>query len=360
MARIIALVGGGTMGPTAPLLAVQKLLAKRHPKDKFIWAGTPEGPERGPVEAQGVKFVSIPAAKVPRYLSLTLLRFPLDYYHAYQAAKNFVNTNKPDLIIGAGGYTQVPLINYAAKQGIPCIIHQLDFKPLLSNIAVAKKVKLITNTFVYYRKQFRSRTPEKAIATPNRFAQAVVPERSKAIEFFSLSPDRPVVLFIGGGTGSRALNDVLENNLKIWLKKTQIIQVTGKGRSAGCAEESGYLRFEFLDEWQLLNAISAADVVISRAGMGSITDLAALSKAAILVPIPGSAQEKNTRHLPLATIEVKEGPDLFKHLFSVLCELLNNPKERSRLGYELHKTIKTDDGTELANLAESFLPEELD
>jgi len=360
MARKIAFVGGGTMGPTAPLLALHDYMARQNPRDEFVWVGTKEGPERMPVESRGIPFVAIPSAKIPRYLTQKLFTWPFDYLKAVHAAKSFLNQHKPDIIIGAGGFTQVPLIRTAARRGIPCIVHQLDFEPGWSNLAVQRFCKFITTTFTYHNKKFSKCKNEKQIATPNRFASMEIPEKKPAKEYFGFNGTMPVLLVIGGGTGSRALNQAIESNIGKLLDRIQVLHLTGRGRSTNPSEQTGYKRFEFLDRDELLLAYSAADIVISRAGMGGITDLATLSKPTILVPIPNSHQEKNTRHLPLAAIEVKESANLFEDLFKEVRRLLKNPDRRNKLGYELNTTVNTDDGKELAQIVERYLPEDLE
>lgn len=348
------------MGPTAPLLALQKVLSKRHPSDRFVWAGTENGPENGPVTAQGIPFVAIPSAKFPRYLSLAWLSMPIDYWRARHASKIFLDHWKPDVVIGAGGFTQVPIMSIAGRRGIPCVIHQLDFLPTLSNRLVARFCKLITTTFVYHRRKFNVRVEEMHIATPNRFAGVDVPEKVIAAQKFRLNSSLPIAFVTGGGTGSVAINRTVEEHLDQWLGKTQIIHVTGRGRSAEVPERPGYVRRDFLNEHDMLNAYVAADLVVSRAGMGAITDLAALGKPAILVPIPNSQQEKNTRHLRLGVVEVQQTKTFFDDLYRAVVKLLKHREDRVRLSQELQHTVVTDDGSEWASLIERILPDDLD
>lgn len=360
MARLIALTGGGTMGPTAPLLAFHEYWQHKNPKDKFIWIGTEEGPERAPVEARGIPFTSIPSAKIPRYLSLKLLTWPYDYWQAKKMAQKIISEHKPDIVIGAGGFTQVPLIKAAAEAGIPCAVHQLDFQPGLSNLAVQKHCQVITTSFTYQVNKFPKCRNVKHIATPSRFANSNIPEIHEAKNHFGFTAEKPVILFVGGGTGARALNQIVESNLPKWLEIAQILHLTGKNRSSNPPEITSYKRFEFLDRDELLQAYSSADIVISRAGMGGITDLAALSKPTILVPIKDSHQEKNSRHLPVATIEVKESENLFADLYKNAARLLKDPQERQKLGHELHKAVPTDNGREWASIIERYLPEDVE
>ncbi|MFA6503341.1 MAG: glycosyltransferase [Patescibacteria group bacterium] len=367
MARVIALVGGGTMGPVVPLLALYKKLAERQPADSFVWVGTPDGPERKAIEELNIPFVPITVAKMPRYFSVKMLTWPFDYLDAAKDAKEFLDKWKPDVVIGAGGFSQVPVIRAAAKRGIVCAVHQLDFEPLLSNRLVARFCKLVTTSFVYHRKHllvpiFRYSlqnrlTEEVTIATPNRFVGAIVPEKSKAAQYFGLDGSLPTVLFVGGGTGSRLLNEVVENNLDKWLAKVQILQITGKGRGFDAKERPGYAKREFIKQDEMLRAYAAADIVVSRGGMGAIADFAALLKPSIIVPIKNSAQEKNVRHMELSVVGVEESANLFEDLYHQICHLFAHPDERLRLAEEIHRALRTDDGTEWADHIEKLLPE---
>lgn len=368
MSRVIAFAGGGTMGPVVPLLALQKKLASLHPSDKFVWVGTADGPEKRIVENAGISYVSLQVAKLPRYLTWKLLTWPFDYLRAKKQANIFLDDWHPHIIIGAGGFTQVPVMRSAARRGIPCVIHQLDYDPLLSNKLVAKYCKLITTTFVYQKRRLtvplggynRNSVEEKRIATPNRFVGLRWPEKIMAVGHFGLEASKPVVLFTGGGTGSLALNRMVEKNLDKWLFTVQIIHLTGRGRGLEAEERPGYVKKEFLDEQEMLNAYVAADIVVSRAGMGAITDLATLSKSSVLVPIKKSAQERNAEHLPMGVKEVKETENLFEDIYKEVMHLLKFPDEANHLADELHRAVKTDDGTEWAGLIQGFLPEDDD
>lgn len=357
------------MGPTVPLLALRQKLAQRHPQDKFIWFGTPYGPERKPIENLGLPFIPITVAKMPRYLSIKWFTWPFDYLKAKRECRKALDEWRPCMIIGAGGFTQVPVMKLAAKRGIPCIIHQLDFLPLLSNRLVGKLCKLITSTYVYHHKKllvplwrFSLRQPVEsmAIATPNRYYGIRPMEKFMCARHFGLDGAKPVVLVVGGGTGSRSLNALIENNLDRWLSKTQVLHLTGIGRGLDAVERPGYAKREFLDQDEMLKAYMAADIVITRAGMGAITDLATLSKPSIMIPMPSSPQVENAKRLRFSAICVEESPDLFAETFKHVSNLLKHPEDRQKLGMEIHRMIRTDDGSEWASLIERFLPEDID
>jgi len=340
----ILFAGGGTMGPVTPLLAVLRAMRKRRPDLTFAWAGTPDGPERDVVAKDGVAFYPIPVAKLPRFLSAGWVTWPFRYINARRAAERVIKTVKPDLVASAGGFTSVPVMLAAHVKGIPCAIHQLDAEPGLSNKSVASFCDSVTTSFRYDLPPFRGVTSER-VATPCRFSGVSVPDRKAAAASFGLNPTRPVVFIVGGGTGASSMNEAIWSVLDDLLKKTQIIHMTGKGKGNDVAR-IGYVQKEFLDEKEMLNAYAAADLVISRAGIGGISDLASLSKPAVFVPIPGSHQERNVDSLMVEV--VKQGLDFPKRLLDKIIDILGDEEYRLKCGERLHDEFPTDDGTALA------------
>lgn len=348
----IVFTGGGTLGPVTPLLAAAKAIQKKRPDAEFIWYGTPSGPERAAVRAEGIDFHAIPVAKFPRYPSFRWLSFPFDYVLARIKAGRLLREDRPDLIVSAGGFTAVPVIKVAYKMRIPCAIHQLDKLPGLSNENVARFCDLVTTSFHYTASPFGANIKTRAIATPARFRAKDLPERGAAAKHFSLDSKKPIVFIVGGGTGAQALNEAVWTRLESWLKKTQVIHVTGRGKGRDISMK-GYVQKEFLHAQDMLNAYAAADIVVSRAGMGAISELAALSKPSILIPIPHNQQEINAEALAneRACIIIQQSKDDFPaELRKKVEELLLDHEARERLGTRLHEMFATDDGTELAEL----------
>lgn len=341
----ILFCGGGSMGPVTPLLAVLRQIRKRRPEVMFAWAGTADGPERPVIEKEGIPFYVVPTAKLPRYLSLDLLHWPIDLMRANRASHGVLRRVQPSLVVSAGGFTATPIIRIAARRNIACAIHQLDKEPGLSNRLVARICRMVTTSFAYEQRPFRSVSSER-VPTPCRFFGVDVPSRDSASAFFGLDASRPIVLVTGGGTGALALNHAILNSLDVLLKKTQMIHLTGKGKLAGAMSRPGYVVSEFFDENQMLHAFAAADLVVTRAGIGALSELACLSKPALIVPIPDSQQETNASTLPTPVIYQRDA--WVQRLSKYILDLLADDQRRMQIGRELHEALPTDDGSALA------------
>ncbi len=341
--------GGGTMGPVTPLLAVIRRMRNMRPDLTIAWAGTASGPERSIVEAEGIRFFEIPTVKIPRYISWSWLTWPFAYVTARKQSRRVLDEVCPTLIVSVGGFTAVPIMREGAHRGIPCAIHQLDFVVGLANRAVASSCRLVTTSFSYATSPFRSSSTR--VATPCRFANSAVPSRESAIQSFGLDPKRPVIFVVGGGTGALAINRAIQEILDTELRTAQIIHLTGIGKMRLASDQViapkfGYVVAEFFDEQQMLQAYAAADVVISRAGMGSISDLAALSKPTILVPIPNSHQEENAKQFSVPIVHQTE--QFSKKVQTAITAVLKDASEREAIGKRMHETVVTDDGSALA------------
>jgi len=331
----ILFAGGGSLGPVTPLLATAHAFKKLDPSASFVWAGTPEGPERQLVEAEGIPFYPIPVAKFPRYPSVRWITFPFDVLRAARAAKQILEKEKPAAIVSVGGFTAVPVIRAAAKLGIPCFIHQLDVKPTWSNRAVEKWCKSRTASF---------KIPGyELLPTPTRFQLddlgVIAPKK------------RPLVLVMGGGQGAQALNQAMAAKLDRWLQKTDIIHIAGKGKTAGLEDCEGYSVHELLNVDGMKRAYAAADLIITRAGIGSLSEIASLKKASIIVPIPSSHQEANAIafNSAKAGLYIKQDQEEFADiLFQQAMKLLEDADRRAQMGEKAHAFFPTDDGTALA------------
>jgi len=340
--------GGGTLGPVTPLLAVLRRMREMDPKVTFVWAGTSSGPEAALVEAEGVPFHSIPVAKAPRYLSTAWLRLPYDYLTARRMARQIIAHERPDLVVTAGGYTGVPVIREAARQGIPCALHQLDLEPGLSNKAVAKSCASVTTSFRYDDPPFGRSVASMQIETPCRFSEAFLPSVEDAKRIFGIDPSRKAVFVMGGGTGALAINEALAGILDEVLLHADVIHSTGVGKTTQNVEREGYHPFELLNEAQVKSAYAAVDIVVSRAGIGSLSELAALKKAAIVIPIPASHQEANACAVGQGIVWLHQTEDMSDALRTSILETLKDEHRRIELGNELHRLLPTDDGSALA------------
>ncbi|HEU0051051.1 MAG TPA: UDP-N-acetylglucosamine--N-acetylmuramyl-(pentapeptide) pyrophosphoryl-undecaprenol N-acetylglucosamine transferase [Patescibacteria group bacterium] len=354
-------VGGGTLGPVTPLLAVAKALSDRQNGSRFFWIGTPNGPERLLVEKKGMTFFALPVTKVPRYPSLLWIKLPFAMIAARKRAKKILRQIKPRAVITVGGFTAVPVIFEAKKMGIPCFTHQLDLVPGLANKKIASKCQSVTTSFEYERGPFGEWVSDERIATPVRFSLERLPSKIKASAAFGFDPHRKIVLVFGGGTGAQTLNECMDRTRAEWLKFCQILHITGEGKGTSDPHSlKGYVTKPFLGE-NMDDAYAAADLVICRSGIGALSEIAALKKAVILVPIPHSHQEANAHAFEergAAVVVPQTLKNFDQEILATAKLLLSDERARKTMGERANLFFPTDDGSALATRILTCLKDE--
>jgi len=350
MSKKILFCGGGTLGPVTPLLAIIEAWRRKDSSVELVFVGTPHGPERELMEKEGVRFHCLPVAKLVRYSSLEWLWLPLRLLTAFYAAWLILKKEKPSLIISAGGYTAVPIIIIGWLKRVPSMIHQQDVRPLLSNKLTAPFASIVT---VAWKKLLIDFPKGKLIGNPVRSA-FLSANKIAAIKHFGLNEKKPTVLILGGGTGSLWLNKNISEITSELLKRSNVIHLTGKGKIVDVKATDDYRAFELLtDEMPL--AFAAADLVVCRAGMATITELAATKKPAIIIPLPNSPQEDNAAVLAGAAVVLKQSEIVSKDLSKEINRLLDDESTRVVLGENLSKLLRTDVAFEMVEVAEKLM-----
>lgn len=353
----IILTGGGTAGPVVPVLAVAKELHEKRPDAQFLFIGTNKGPEKELAEKAGIRFVSIVAGKLRRYWSLLNIFTPFQIVIGFFQAREILKRLMPDVVIGAGGFVQVPVMWSAWFLGIPVVIHQQDIASTLSNKLVSPIASVITTTFEASLTEFSSgsglplvKHTDKIHWTGNPSSLGLpLPKKAEALERFGLAADLPVLAVFGGGTGAAFFNSFIAENLGELLKYFQIIHITGKGKG-GRVKAPGYTSLEFCHEMDLVYA--AADVVLTRAGLSTITELALLQKLAVVIPMPNSHQEDNaallwkTKAAVVLDQESLTVDDLIKRIRKVLID----SDEQKRMRESLKKLMPQGAASKIADL----------
>ncbi len=335
----ILLTGGGTGGSVAPLLAVASRIKSIDPKSEFLFLGTKKGPEKVLCQSNNLPFRSINSGKLRRYLSLRNLLEPFFILLGFLQAFLQIQKFKPDAVLSAGSFVAVPVMLAAYLKGLPRFIHQQDIQKGLANKLMTPLASKIT---VSLEKSLKDFPLSKVILTGNPVRSVILEgKKEEALNFFNLKDNLPVLLIIGGGTGALKLNQVVFEAAKELVNFIQIIHLTGRGKGQDDYHHEHYHSFEFLDE-ELALAYAASDLVISRAGMGVLSELAILGKPTILVPMPQSHQSRNAQYFEKnkAAIIISQGILTPLILTQTVRETIKNDKQLKELSHNILKIMK--------------------
>lgn len=338
----IILSGGGTLGPVTPLLAIFDVLKKQYPEAEFLWIGTRNGPERELVEQKGIKYKAITAGKFRRYLSLYNIIDIVKIIFGFFQSLFIVGRADPVVCVSAGGFVSVPVHWAAWLIGIPTWIHQQDIKIGLANRLMGIVAKKITTALSKNVGDFPKEKTEW-LGNPVR-KEILEGNKQKSIGRFRLIENLPVVFATGGGTGSLRVNQLIVEASQHLRGFAQIIHLSGKERPHEFTSRASklydwYHHFEFFTR-EMADAYAAADVIISRGGFGTITEIAALSKPAILIPKAGH-QEENVKYLADggAVILVDEETSDGNYLAGIIKNLLKDDVLQNKLSAGIAKMM---------------------
>lgn len=278
----IVLTGGGTAGHVTPNIAL--LPGLKELGFDVYYVGSYNGIEKKMIEAEGIPYQGISSGKFRRNLDPKNIA---DVHHVFKGAREaaaFLRSYRPDIVFSKGGYVAVPVVRAAKMLGIPVIIHESDLTPGLANkLSFRSADKICCNfpeTLAFLPK-------EKAVlsGSPIR-AELLTGDRERGLKFAGFSGEKPVLLMIGGSLGARRLNAVLREALPVLNQTFDVIHIVGNGNLDESLENlPGYRQFEFVRE-ELKDVFAASDIVFSRAGANAITELLALKKPNLLVPLP--------------------------------------------------------------------------
>jgi len=353
----IVFSGGGTLGPVTPLLAIREAFIQKYPHARFIWVGSSDGPERTLLEQYDIPYFIISAGKWRRYFSLSNFFDFFKIIVAFFQSLLLIWQEKPDLLISAGGFISVPLHWAGWILGVPSWIHQQDVAPGLANRLMAPAARKITVALADCVKFFSSRKTEW-LGNPARSLAGISSAEGK--KYFGLPVASPVIFVVGGGTGSARLNQILTEALPAWPKDWQVIHLVGKERPQELSRRvagvfPNYHVFDFFTK-EMKYAYAAADVVVARAGFNTITELALLSKPAILLPKEGH-QESNAQFFASrnAALIINEKVDSGLKLAQQTKEVVLLAERRRILGRQLHQLLPIADPGRIVKIVEDIL-----
>lgn len=342
----VIISGGGTGGHIFPAIAIANELKKKVEGIEILFVGAVGRMEMEKVPQAGYKIEGLWISGFQRKLSLKNLTFPLKVVSSLIKAQSIVSKFKPDVVVGVGGYASGPLLQIATGRKIPSLIQEQNSFPGVTNRLLAKKVNSIC---VAYSGMERWFPKDKIIITGNPVRQEVVNLQGKhprGLEYFGLQADKPVVLVVGGSLGARTINQSIKKILPMFAENNiQLIWQTGKLFAEEAAQavkeinNPGIKTMEFIKRMDLAYAL--ADLVVSRAGAMSVSELCMVGKAVILIPSPNVAEDHQTKNAMAlvnnaAAVLVTDG-EAKEKLEGKVLELINDKAKREQLSNNILK-----------------------
>ncbi len=304
----IIISGGGTGGHIFPAIAIANAIKEIHPDSEILFVGAEGKMEMEKVPQAGYKIEGLSVAGFQRRLTFKNLLFPFKLLSSLWKAKSIVKEFKPDAAVGVGGYASGPLLYAAAGNGIPTLIQEQNSYAGVTNKILSKRAKTIC---VAYQSMERFFPKEKIVYTGNPVRKDILEYSSKkqeGLQFFGLKENTDTIFIMGGSLGARTINRSILANMDLLIESgVQVVWQTGKFYYNECKEAVSKIStdkikvHEFIKDMNLAYAV--ADVIISRAGALSISELCLVKKPVILVPSPNVAEDHQTKNA-MALVEV--------------------------------------------------------
>ena len=358
--------GGGTGGHIFPALSIAGKLKELNPETEILFVGADGRMEMEKVPAAGYKIVGLPVAGLQRRLTLSNFALPFKVIKSVRMAKKVIREFKPDIAIGVGGYASAPLLWAASRMGIPTLIQEQNGFAGLTNKILGKKAMSIC---VAYEGMDRFFPADRIILSGNPIRKEIVAAdekmKAEAMEFYGLDPEMKHIFIVGGSLGSATLNKAMQKWIEdgcpggddiqvIWqcgkYYKPSIDAFMAEAKASG-KDVSRIQHSDFISRMDL--AYAAADVVISRSGASSVSELCAAHKAAIFVPSPNVTEDHQT-HNAMALVRKDAGmivkdSEAAEKLMKTACELIENPEKIALMEKNIAALAKTDAAQTIAD-----------
>ena len=352
--------GGGTGGHIYPAISISNELKLRYPNSKILFVGANNRMEMQIVPKHGFKIIGLWVSGFSRSFSIKNLIFPLKLLISLIRSVFIIKSNKPDLVIGTGGFASGPILYIASLFGIPTVIQEQNSYPGITNKILGKRVNKIC---VAYDNLDRFFDKNKIVFTGNPVRSDIKKidiETTSAFNF-KLEENKKTLLIIGGSNGSREINKAILNNLELFNSlDIQVLWQCGKiyfEQYKHLNTNNSVRVFAFIDEMNL--AYDLADIIISRAGASSISELCIVGKPVIFIPSPNVAEDHQSKNaLSLVNkkaaimIEEKNIKKDFKNSFT---ELINNKELQIDLSRNVLKQAKLNATKDIVNEIEKLL-----
>jgi UDP-N-acetylglucosamine--N-acetylmuramyl-(pentapeptide) pyrophosphoryl-undecaprenol N-acetylglucosamine transferase len=370
----ILISGGGTGGHVFPAIAIAEALKRIDETIDILFVGAKGRMEMDKVPLAGFPITGLWISGFQRSLSVKNLAFPFKLIFSLMKAAGIVRKFKPDAVVGVGGYASGPTVKMAVRKKVPALLQEQNSYPGITNKLLAKEARKICVAYPGMEKYFPK---EKLIITGNPVRQQVIEiegKRDYAFEYFELDTNKQTILIVGGSQGARSINEAIDESLMLFaMNNIQLIWQTGKlyseqAQKSILAKLSGNNKKlvkvkEFITRMDL--AYAAADLVISRAGAIAISELSAVGKPCIFVPLPTAAEDHQTHNAEAlvkenAAIHLKNS-EAKENLGKIALDLAKNEKLRKTLSENIKKLAVKNSADRIAEeILEMIKPEKLD
>ena len=369
----IIISGGGTGGHIFPALSIADTIRSKHPEAKILFVGADNRMEMQRVPDAGYDIIGLPIAGFDRKNLLKNLKVLWLIFKSQRMAKKIIKEFAPQVAVGVGGYASGPTLKMAASMKIPTLIQEQNSYAGVTNKILSKKAKMIC---VAYDGMERFFPHEKIKLTGNPVRKSLLDMRANrkdAMSSMGLDENRKCILIVGGSLGARSINEGVMANIELIRenKDIQFVWQTGKlyfeemkERAAASGKPDNLIITDFVSN--MANALSAANLVVSRAGAGSISEFALIGKAVILVPSPNVSEDHQTKNamalvekdaaIYVADAKVKE------ELIAKAIETVNDDARIATLETNIEKLGKPNAAEDIANevimLADAYIEKE--
>lgn len=333
----IVLSGGGTGGSVTPLIFVYQELKNDF---DFLFVGTYQGIEKEMISKEGINYKAIISGKWRRYFSFSNFIDLFKIFLAFWQSLFLLIKERPSLVFSAGGFVAVPLSYAAWFLRIPVLIHQQDVLPGLANKLISPLAQKITVTFSKSLKIYKNKSE---VIGNIGFKNKCVLSKENILQKYNLI-NQKTLLVLGGGTGSLFINNLINNSLPLLPLDINIIHVFGK-QERDIIEKSdykNYRKFSFIAHQELMEIMNVCDLVVTRAGLSTLTEISFLSKPSIIIPMPDSHQEENAKEFEIAkgAIVLNEKKITIESFVSNVIKVINDSELRKSISFNSSKVIK--------------------
>jgi len=356
----IIISGGGTGGHIFPALSIANALKEKDNNIEFLFIGANGKMEMKKIPEAGYKIKGLPVAGLNRSFSFSNLKLPFKVINSINIAKKIIKEFKPDVVVGVGGFASAPTLWSAQKLNIPCLIQEQNSYAGLTNKKLAKHVQKIC---VAYKGMSKFFPAEKIIFTGNPIRKEIrqynQEDKKEGFNFYNLDPNKKCIFVVGGSLGCQTLND----SVRQWIidrassASYQIIWQSGQYYKT---EIDNFLaehkvdnvkNFAFISRMDL--AYASSDIIVSRAGAGTISELCQAGKATIFVPSPNVAEDHQT-HNAMALVNEKaalmvKDNECRAQLFDIVDNLLEHPEKINAMEKNILSLAKPNAANDIAD-----------